>query len=404
MAHRVLRVQNRRDTAIRIGIDALAWNRRTGYGRYCRELVSALLLIPTRAAPTRYSFTLLMDSDTCAPAGADVVRFASARSAGGPSARSLRELLALAWTIARTPVDAWFFPSPLTFVPVVSRARPLVAIHDTIPWRYPRFTFGGRAQQLAWRLKLGLAIRQTARVITVSNHARESLVHSFGMDDSAIRVIGEAPAAVFKPNLDPAEIAALAQRIGLPPEARTIVYHGAFAPHKDLRTLVGAFARLCRRPEFRDVHLVLAGSIDGANCRTEHRSLKAMCQGLERVRFPGSLDDGDLALLLNHATLAVLPSLDEGFGLTGLEAVACGAPLIATRSSALPELLGDAAWYFEPGDENELCAHLAGLLAGAGLRRTLRERGLERIATLSWAGAARRLLAVFDEVLAGLSG
>lgn len=399
MAQRVLPVQNRRDTAIRIGIDALAWNRRTGYGRYCRELVSALLLIPTR-----YSFTLLMDSDACAPAGADVMRFASARSAGGPAARPLSELLRLAWTISRTPVDAWFFPSPLTFVPVVSRSRPLVVIHDTIPWRYPRFTSASRAQQLAWRLKLRLAIRQTARVITVSNHARESLARYLGMANSAIRVIGEAPAAVFKPNLDPKAIVMLSQRIGLPPEARAIVYHGAFAPHKDLRTLVAAFTRLCPKPEFRDVHLVLAGSGDGANCRTEFRSLEAMCQGLERVRFPGSLDDGDLALLLNRATLAVLPSLDEGFGLTGLEAVACGAPLIATRSSALPEVLGDGGFYFEPGDENELYAHLAGLLAGADLRRTLRERGLERIATLSWAGAARRLMSVFDEVFAGLSG
>lgn len=72
MAQRVPRVQNQTDTAIRIGIDALAWNRGNGCGRYCHDLVSALLLIPTH-----YSFTLLMDSDTCAPAGTEVVRFAS---------------------------------------------------------------------------------------------------------------------------------------------------------------------------------------------------------------------------------------------------------------------------------------------------------------------------------------
>jgi glycosyltransferase involved in cell wall biosynthesis len=361
-------------------------------------LVSALLVLPKR-----HRFTLLMESETSAPAGAQVVRFASRRNVNGGAMRPPMELLRLAWTITRTPVDAWFFPSPLTFVPVLSRTRMLIAIHDTIPWRYPHYIFSSRAQQIAWRLKLALAVRQTASVLTVSNHARASLAGYFEMPVSTIRVVGEAPAAVFKPNLDPTMIAALCEQIGLPAKARIIVYHGAFAPHKDLRTLIGAFARLCREPEFSDVHLVLAGSDDSVNGRREKRSLEAMCALIDRVIFPGSLDDADLALLLNRATLAVLPSLDEGFGLTGLEAAACGAPLVATQSSALPEVLGNGAVYFTPGDREELCSHLVTVLTDAGQRRELREQGLKRIANLSWATEAERLLSVFEEMFTGRS-
>jgi glycosyltransferase involved in cell wall biosynthesis len=381
------------ETAIRIGIDALAWKHKTGYGRYCRELISALL-----ATPTRYSFTLLMDSDTCAPVGAEVVRFASHGHVRGSSGRALNELLRLIWSISRAPVDAWFFPSPLTFAPVVSRARVLIAIHDTIPWRYPGLIFRHRAQQLAWRLKLALAIQQAARVITVSEHARESLIQYLRIPARVIRIVGEAPAAAFQPNLNPAESSRLPDRLGIPPQARVIVYHGAFLPHKDLGTLVAAFARLCEEPQFNDVLLVLAGSESGFD-RAEFHSVEKKCRELGRVKFPGTLADGDLALLLNRATVAVLPSLDEGFGLTGLEAVACGVPLIATRSSALPEVLGDAAWYFEPGDEAGLYTQLACLLADRALNRVLRERALECIAGLSWKTEARRLIEVFDEVL-----
>jgi glycosyltransferase involved in cell wall biosynthesis len=374
------------ETAIRIGIDALAWKHKTGYGRYCRELVAALLTIPTR-----HSFTLLMEAGTCAPAGAEVMQFAS--EGGGSAARPLGELMRLMWTISLAPVDAWFFPSPLTFVPVLSRAQVLIAIHDTIPWRYPELIFRNRAQQLAWRLKLGFAIRQAARVITVSQHARDALIQYLRIPERVIRIVGEAPAAAFKPNLDPVAIARISERLGIAPDARVIVYHGAFLPHKGLSTLVGAFERLCQESELDDVLLVLVGS-ESFGKRPENRSLKER----SRVKYPGSLNDGDLALLLNRATVAVLPSLDEGFGLTGLEAAACGAPLIATRSSALPEVLGEGAWYFEPGDETGLYAHLVRLLSDHALHRVLRERALECIANLSWKTEARRLIATFDEV------
>jgi glycosyltransferase involved in cell wall biosynthesis len=204
---------------LRIGIDALAWNDKTGYGRFCREIVSALLRIPTR-----YRLTLLMNANASAPPGADIVRVSPA-------------LPRLAWAIARVRADLWFFPSPLHFVPVIARAPVVVAIHDTIPWRYPELIFPSYRQRIAWRIKLRLAVQQASHVITVSDHARASVAGHFGLAESAISVVGEAPGAVFRPLTDGAALAAISERLGVPPQARMVLYHGALAPHKNLRAL-----------------------------------------------------------------------------------------------------------------------------------------------------------------------
>jgi glycosyltransferase involved in cell wall biosynthesis len=380
---------------LRIGIDALSWDRRSGYGRYCRELVSALLTLPTQ-----HSFTLLMDPYALAPAGAEVLRFEPAGKVNKSATRSVTDMLRLMRVIAWAPIDVWFFPSPQNYVPVLSKARVLTTLHDTIPWQFPSLTFANRVQLLAWRLKVALAIHRSADVITVSEHARESISKLLRVPDSALRIVSEAPAAVFKPDLDPAKVGLVAERLGIPAEARVIVYHGALAPHKDLGTLVNAFARLTGIPAFSDVNLVIVGSSDWVNLRGRERSLRTRCMNLKRVKLAGSLGDADLALLLNRATIAVLPSLDEGFGLTGLEAVACGLPLIATRSSALPNVLGDVAVYFTPRAGEELFGHLVDLLSDPARRQRMRERGLHRVATMSWKKEAMRLLSLFDELAA----
>ena len=369
----------------------MAWDQKTGYGRFCREIVSALLRMPAG-----YSFTLLMDAEADAPARAEAVRLIPA---GDSTVRSLPNLVRLTRAIARIRADVWFFPSPLYFVPVPTHAPVLLAIHDTIPWCYPHMIFPSYMQRMAWNIKLRLALRQARHLITVSGHARDAIARYFRLPEGKINVISEAPSAMFKPLPDAAGMASISGRLGIPPSARMIIYHGALAQHKNLRTLVRVFNSLSREPAFGDLYLVIAGSQTGSN-QGEFRALRSICSGTDRVKFPGSLDDCNLVLALNRATVAVLPSFDEGFGLTGLESVACGTPLIATHSSALPEVLGDAAVYFHPLDEKALSANLTRLLANPDYRRTLRQRGLERTASLSWDSSAMQLTEIFESVLA----
>ena len=375
----------------RIGIVALEWNHNTGYGRFCRELVSALL-----RTPTGRRFTILTTPDAALPAGAEAVRLPME---SGSSMRTVASLARLAWTIRQIHADLWFFPSPLHFVPVLGRAEVVLTIHDIIPWRYPGLIFHSQAQWLAWAAKLHLAMRQAARLVTVSDNARKSIAQHFQRKEDAIAVVKEAPAAIFQPIADRAGGQRIRASLGLPERAKIVIYHGALAPHKNLPSLVRAFSRISREPGMEDIHLVLIGSPSGSS-QPEFQALRELCRQESRIKFPGALDDQDLVLALNSATIAVLPSLEEGFGLTGLEAAACGIPVIATRRSALPEVLSDAAAYFEPGNEPELYSLLKDLLLDDDRRLQMRQKGLERVAALGWDREAAHLSEIFDAVLA----
>jgi glycosyltransferase involved in cell wall biosynthesis len=114
----------------------------------------------------------------------------------------------------------------------------------------------------------------------------------------------------------------------------------------------------------------------------------------ERVRFTGYVADEDLPALLSGALAFVLPSLYEGFGMPVLEAMACGAPVLASNTSSLPEIAGDAALLVDPTDTAALADGLARLAANAELRDELRARGLARAAAFTWDRCAEETLAV----------
>ena len=178
-------------------------------------------------------------------------------------------------------------------------------------------------------------------------------------------------------------------RYGLP--ARYLLAVGTLEPRKNLTTLVRAFARLRDRSEIdRAVGLVLAGArgwLDDPIFRT------VQSLGLEdAVRFPGFIDDDDLPAVYQGAELVVFPSLYEGFGLPLLEAMACGAPVVASNTSALPEVAGGAAILVDPLDVDGMARAVAGVLGDEALRGRLREDGVARASEFSWETAARRTL------------
>jgi glycosyltransferase involved in cell wall biosynthesis len=224
------------------------------------------------------------------------------------------------------------------------------------------------------------------------------------IDAGRVRIVGEAAADAFCVTADADGAARERRRAGVPDAARLVVYHGGFAPHKNLERLVRVFARMAVTPRFGDVHLVLSGATIEQQAVGERWAASCGEAAAGRIHICARLDDRSLAALINGATMAVLPSLEEGFGLTGIEAAACGAPLAATRNSAMPEALGDAAVYFDPLDEASLEASMARLLDDQALRERMRAAGLEAVRRLTWDRAATQLLAVFDEVEAELRG
>jgi glycosyltransferase involved in cell wall biosynthesis len=177
-----------------------------------------------------------------------------------------------------------------------------------------------------------------------------------------------------------------------------VTYVGGFGPHKNLPALVHAFARVANDPAMADVRLVIAGEYSKEIFHSEFATVKSLTESLGvagRVIFTGYIPDEELVVLLNMATVLVLPSLMEGFGLPAVEAAACGCPVIATRESPLPELLDGAGRFIDPrGDD--LAEALREVLACPELRHQMSRTGIERAARLSWSAAARQMMGVLQ--------
>jgi glycosyltransferase involved in cell wall biosynthesis len=171
-----------------------------------------------------------------------------------------------------------------------------------------------------------------------------------------------------------------------------VAWSGTIEPRKDVPTLVRSFADVARaRPDLR---LVLAGG-DGWGA-AEARDAIAASGASTRVLRPGYLPDATLVALLRRATAVVYPSLEEGFGLPALEALACGAPLVSTRGSAIEEVVDDAALLVPPHDERALGHALEQILDDGTLRARLRRDGPARTAKFTWDRSVAGHLDAYD--------
>jgi glycosyltransferase involved in cell wall biosynthesis len=180
-----------------------------------------------------------------------------------------------------------------------------------------------------------------------------------------------------------------------------VVYVGGFGPHKNLETLLDAFAALASQCQFAGAILIMVGEYENEVFHSSFQGISKRIQELglsNRVVFTGYLPDSDLVNLLNLTTVLVLPSLMEGFGLPAVEAAACGCPVIATKASPLPSLLGEGALYIEPTDVQDLTGALARVLVSDDLRQRMREAGVAAARRLTWDTAADQLITVLNQV------
>jgi glycosyltransferase involved in cell wall biosynthesis len=174
-----------------------------------------------------------------------------------------------------------------------------------------------------------------------------------------------------------------------------LLYVGTIEPRKNLLTLIRAYDELLRTTEHQP-QLVLCGG-RGWLC-DEVFNLVDELKLQDQVRFTGYVDDADLPALYSAAQAFVYPSLYEGFGLPPLEAMACGAPVITSNVTSLPEVVGDAGLTHAPEDARELTRTMARLLSDLNLRAHFKRAGLERARQFSWERAARATQVVYDEV------
>ncbi len=277
----------------------------------------------------------------------------------------------------------------------VGRYGGVVTIHDLWLDRHPEYS-----KKMLGQWPSSFKTRQTAlrarKAITVSEFSARELVELYGLKREHIRVIPNGVSEDFVPRRDDQTMEELRKRIGLTAE-HYVLFIGGADPRKNHQTFLEA-AEMVRK-KLGSRMLVLVGSpihpFGDYEKTARRRSL------LEKVLCPGRVSTNDLQLLYSSADLFVFPSLYEGFGMPILEAMACGAPVLTSNSTALAEVAGDAALLADPQDARALGEAMIRVLEDEPLRAALKVKGFARAKQFSWEQAAAKTVELYRQVCGG---
>lgn len=261
----------------------------------------------------------------------------------------------------------------------------LTVVHDLLPLHYPAEY---PRQQFYFRWFVPAVLRQSRAVIVTSDSTRRDLLRFYPRvppDSMRVVLLGYDPRQ-FVPDAGPRLAAA-------EPYA---LYVGNIMPHKNLLRLVEAFAAVARGIPAR---LVIRGGGRAVHVRALAARIEALGLG-DRVDWQPYARAEELPSLYRQARMLLLPSLHEGFGLTALEAMACGTPVVTSSTSSLPEVVGDAALLVDPRDTAALADAMARLFTEDRLAKELGERGLERARQFSWTRTGRAVQALLHQAMA----
>ena len=275
--------------------------------------------------------------------------------------------------------------------PFQRRFKSIITIHDLAFLHYPSFLTRESARYYG---RIDQAVRRANHIIAVSESTRRDIVNLLGVPEEKITVIHEAADPLYRP-LDRGEAGRFVRnRFDLP--ERFILFVSTIEPRKNVQGLLRAYRQFLDDYKL-DVPLVLVGApgwlYDEVFALVEELDLQKAC------RFLGKVSPQDLLYLYNGARCLAHPAFYEGFGLTPLEAMACGTPTVVSNISSLPEVVGDAALLVDPEDEEQLIVALWRLVTDDDLWAELRDKGLRRARSFSWEKTARRTLDVYRQVL-----
>ena len=389
---------------MKIGIDATCWWNQRGFGRMARELLKAMF-----ALPSEHQFFLFVDQPAAPEMLVDnveVVQIFPGRplteAATANDRRSPRDLWRMYKAVKASDVELFFFPAVYSWFPIPRSLPTVVTLHDAIAEHFPKLIFPSWKGRLFWKLKMRLALHSCDRVMTVSHAAKAEIAEYVGVEPERIDVISEAPSSNFVPLEGPNP--GVRERLELPAEGRLIVYVGGLAPHKNLHGLMQGFERARAEEAMADVHLVLVGDFGGAGFHSNYASLRDRAQSQElqgAVHFTGFVSDEDLVQLYNEAWAAAMPSFSEGFGLPAVEAMACGVPLLSSDRGSLPEVVGDAGYYFDPYDEDSIAQAFHRMCVQPGGREAVARLARPRALEFTWERAAKLALGYLEKLAEG---
>ncbi len=292
----------------------------------------------------------------------------------------------------RAKVDLYHVLSP--HPPLLPHMPMVVTIHDLIPFRLPLYRteikFGIYTRLLA------PVAKHAALIIADSQHTKQDMIDVLKLAPERIRVIYLAAGEEYRPITNPTELAAVRARYGL--GKRYVFYLGGLDHRKNVLQLVRAFAQVYYRFADPDLQLFIAGDPDKRSgpLYPDPRPLAAELGVSDRIiyRF---VEEKDKQALYSGAEVFIFPSLYEGFGLPPLEAMACGAPVICSNRTSLPEVVGDAAITLDTDDTLALADAMYGVLTNQLLRADLCARSLQRASQFNWRRTASETISVYEE-------
>lgn len=391
---------------LRIGIDARFYGPvGKGLGRYVQEVVDNVLLI-NKGNGNEFEFVVFLGPD-------NFNKFICPKDSVHKRKISLswyswREQLFFPFIIKKERIDLMHYPH--FNVPIFCPVAFVVTIHDLILTRFP----SRRAsmlpsslywfKQLAYRLIIKIAVKRARRVITVSNFTKDDIIKQLGVSPEKIVVTYEGVANLssketVEESKDLISYIDILKKYNL--SRPYLLYVGNAYPHKNLIKLLEVFSRL--RLKNPNISLVMVGKDDYFYQRVKRAAEKL---GLWRksalsnvVSFPGYVPDTDLQVLYKQALLYVFPSFYEGFGLPPLEAMSQSCPVISSNQASLPEILGQAAVYFDPYDEKDMQEKISALINNLDLRKELSLKGVTHVQAFDWYKCALETLDVYRQAL-----
>jgi glycosyltransferase involved in cell wall biosynthesis len=263
------------------------------------------------------------------------------------------------------------------------------------------------------------AVKRSAKILTVSNTSKREIIDYYhvpaakiaviynGIDHEKYNIQVKSEKACPEPasgGVEGLKVKSFKEKYHI--DGDYLLYAGLWKKHKNLKRLLEAFEKLkVENEKLKDLRLVITGKKDRdepeiiEEINRVNNALNSKFLILNSVITTGFLDEAELPIAYTGALAYVIPSLSEGFGMPPVEALACGTPVIASNVSCMPEILGDAALYFDPYDLEDMAKAMERITTDEKLRDEIISKGLEQVKKYNWSNTAKETLDVYRELI-----
>jgi glycosyltransferase involved in cell wall biosynthesis len=282
------------------------------------------------------------------------------------------------------PVDVLFIPA--SAIPLIHPKKTVVTIHD-LAWKFYPETFTKFMRNfLEW--STGFAASKASNIISVSESTKRDLVKFYGVDEKKVSVVYHGYENLNTKIQEPNKSQIINSKFKIPD--KFVLFLSTLQPRKNLEGLIDAFKMLKTEHSELPHKLVVVGRLGWKF----EKILEKIENNKELVIYLNYVSDADRLQILKSADLFILPSFYEGFGMPILEAFSMGVPVVASNTSSMPEVAGDAAEYFDPNNLESIKKALFKVLTNNQLQDSLKEKGYERLKQFSWEKCAQETLKI----------